>query len=102
MNLDGGIQGLIHLSEISHWVVKDIKDFIKVWENVEAKIINFEPKKKRIGLSLKALTDAPKGAKKRAPKTDDKKETAKKPTVKKETVKKEATKKTEAKNKETK
>lgn len=59
MELDGGIQGLIHLSEISHGVVKDIRDFVKVGEEVEAKIINFEPKEKRIGLSLKALVEAP-------------------------------------------
>lgn len=59
MELDGGIQGLIHLSEISHGVVKDIRDFIKVWEEVEAKIINFESNEKRIGLSLKALQEAP-------------------------------------------
>lgn len=59
MELDGGIQGLIHLSEISHGVVKDIRDFIKVGEEVEAKIINFESNEKRIGLSLKALQEAP-------------------------------------------
>lgn len=59
MELDGGIQGLIHLSEISHGVVKDIREFVKVGEEVEAKIINFEPKEKRIGLSLKALVEAP-------------------------------------------
>ena len=59
MDLEGSIQGLIHLSEISHGVVKDIRDYVKVWEEVTAKIINFEPKKKRIGLSLKALQEAP-------------------------------------------
>ena len=59
IELDGGIQGLIHLSEISHGVVKDIRDFIKVGEEVEAKIINFESNEKRIGLSLKALQEAP-------------------------------------------
>lgn len=63
LELDGGIQGLIHLSEISHGVVKDIKEFVTVGENIEAKIINFEPKEKRIGLSLKALQEAPKEAK---------------------------------------
>ncbi len=62
MDLEGGIQGLIHLSEISHWVVKDIRDHVKVGEEVTAKIINFEPTKKRIGLSLKALQEAPKDA----------------------------------------
>jgi ribosomal protein S1 len=59
MDLEGGIQGLIHLSEISHGVVKDIRDHVKVGEEVTAKIINFEPNKKRIGLSLKALQEAP-------------------------------------------
>lgn len=59
MDLEGGIQGLIHLSEISHGVVKDIRDHIKVGEEIQAKIINFEPEKKRIGLSLKALQEAP-------------------------------------------
>ncbi len=63
MDLEGGIQGLIHLSEISHGVVKDIRDHVKVGEEVTAKIINFEPTKKRIGLSLKSLQEAPKAAK---------------------------------------
>jgi len=94
MDLDGGIQGLIHLSEISHGVVKDIRDFVKVGEMVKAKIINFEPKKKRIGLSLKALQEAPKTTK-----TEDKKEEEKKET--KKTTKK-TTKKVEEKKEETK
>jgi len=67
MDLEGGIQGLIHLSEISHGVVKDIREHVKVGEEVKAKIINFEPNKKRIGLSLKALQEAPKNAPKKAP-----------------------------------
>ena len=103
MDLEGGIQGLIHLSEISHGVVKDIRDHIKVGEEVTAKIINFEPKKKRIGLSLKALQEAPKDAPKEeknqeedkienevteAKKAAPKKATAKKPAAKKAPAKK--------------
>lgn len=102
MDLDGGIQGLIHLSEISHGVVKDIRDHVKVGEEVEAKIINFEPTKKRIGLSLKALVPAPEGvkeeskpAKKEGPSEEDKidaevAETPKKAPAKKAAAKKEA------------
>ena len=74
MELTGGIQGLIHLSEISHGVVKDIRDYVKVGEEVEAKIINFDPKKKRIGLSLKALQKAPKSAPKKEAKEETKEE----------------------------
>ncbi len=92
MDLEGGIQGLIHLSEISHGVVKDIRDYIKVGEEINAKIINFEPKKKRIGLSLKALQKAPK----EALKTEEKQEEDKIESEVSE-AKKEATKKTAAK-----
>jgi ribosomal protein S1 len=112
MDLDGGIQGLIHLSEISHGVVKDIREFVKVGEMVKAKIINFEPKKKRIGLSLKALQEAPKGAKKPAPKKaparkvevkkEEKKDAPKKAPAKKTAPKKVEAKKVEAKKEETK
>lgn len=96
MDLEGGIQWLIHLSEISHGVVKDIRDYVKVGEEVTAKIINFEPEKKRIGLSLKALQEAPKDMPKveEKEKTEDKKEeekedtkTAKTPAKKAEEVK---------------
>jgi len=89
MELAGGIQGLIHLSEISHGVVKDIRDHVKVGQEVTAKIINFDPKKKRIGLSLKALQEAPKDAPKKEEKTEEKKEEkkeAKKTTKKEEKV----------------
>ena len=93
MDLEGGIQGLIHLSEISHGVVKDIRDYVKVWEEVTAKIINFEPMKKRIGLSMKALQEAPKTPVKKVSekweedKIDDEvAETKKKPAAKKETT----------------
>jgi len=97
MDLTGGIQGLIHLSEISHGVVKDIRSHLSVGEDVEAKVINFDPKKKRIGLSLKALQKAPKKEVTEAAKSDEvdaieadaekveaKKAPAKKPAAKKE------------------
>ncbi len=91
LDLEWGIQWLVHLSEISHGVVKDIRDFIKVGEEIEAKIINFEPKKKRIGLSLKALTEAPKSSKKEEweTSTEEKAPKAKKATTKKVEEKKE-------------
>ncbi len=109
MDLDGGIQGLIHLSEISHGVVKDIREHVKVGEEVEAKIINFEPTKKRIGLSLKALIPAPEGVKedtkpkaKKGPSEEDKidAEVADKKETKKAPAKKTAAKKTTTKKEE--
>ncbi len=90
LDLEGGIQGLIHLSEISHGVVRDIREHIKVGQDVEAKIINFDPITKRIGLSLKALVEAPakteETATAEAPATEvkEKKAPAKKTAIKKE------------------
>lgn len=108
MDLDGGIQGLIHLSEISHGVVKDIRDHVKVGEEVEAKIINFEPTKKRIGLSLKALQPVPEGMKeeikvKKGESEEDKidAEVAESAEEKKEAPKKAAAKKAPAKKTKT-
>ncbi len=114
VSLEWGIQWLIHLSEISHGVVKNIRDFIKVWEEVEAKIINFEPKIKRIGLSLKALQKAPSKPKPEVKKVEnkkdenkkeekvEKKDSAKKVPAKKAPVKKTPAKKVEKKVEEVK
>lgn len=57
LSLAGGISGLIHLSEISNNMVKDIEEYVRVGENVKAKIITFDPIAKRIGLSMKALEE---------------------------------------------
>lgn len=98
MDIEWWIQWLVHLSEISHEVVKDIRDYVKVWEEVTAKIINFEPGKKRIGLSLKALQKA---SKKAVEKTETKKPKAEKSKVNVEADSK-TTKKTDVKSEETK
>lgn len=100
MDLEGWIQGLIHLSEISHGVVKDIREHIKVGEEVTAKIINFEPTKKRIGLSLKALQEAPKTPVKKASKKEAGEEDAIDAEVAETKVKKAPAKKAAAKKEE--
>lgn len=89
LDLEGGIQGLIHLSEISHGVVRDIREYIKVGQDVEAKIINFDPITKRIGLSLKALVEAPAKTEEVVEETAEAKEkkVTKKKVVKEETPK---------------
>ncbi len=55
MALEGGKSGMIHISEISHSFVKDIHDFIKEGQEVEAAIIS-EDENGRLALSLKRLT----------------------------------------------
>ena len=56
VNIDG-IEGLIHISEISWERVENPKDYIKTGDNVEAKIIAID--KDRLSLSLKQMTEDP-------------------------------------------
>jgi small subunit ribosomal protein S1 len=56
VNVDG-IEGLIHISEISWERVEDPRKYIKVGENVKAKIIAID--KDRLSLSLKQMSEDP-------------------------------------------
>ena len=52
VELEGGMTGLVHISEISLDYVNDINDHIKVGDSVEVKVLP-EEKKGKIGLSIK-------------------------------------------------
>jgi small subunit ribosomal protein S1 len=52
-----GIEGLIHISEISWERVEDPRDYVKNGQNVKAKIIAID--KDRLSLSLKQMTEDP-------------------------------------------
>lgn len=56
VNVDG-IEGLIHISEISWERVSSPADYVKVGQTVEAKIISID--KDRLSLSMKQLTQDP-------------------------------------------
>jgi small subunit ribosomal protein S1 len=56
VNVDG-IEGLIHISEISWERVENPRNYIKVGQNVKAKIIAID--KDRLSLSLKQMTEDP-------------------------------------------
>ena len=56
VNVDG-IEGLIHISEISWERVENPRDYLKVGEKVKAKIIAID--KDRLSLSLKQMTEDP-------------------------------------------
>ena len=60
VELDKDIQGLAHIMELSHEAVKNPEEVLKVGEEKEFKIISIEPSEHRLGLSLKALQEAPK------------------------------------------
>ena len=57
ISIADGVDGLVHVSQISHNWIKDANEVLKVGDEVEAKIISFEDN--RITLSIKDLLPAP-------------------------------------------
>ena len=55
-----GVDGLLHISEIAHYRVKEVRDEMQEGEKVLVKVINVDPSGK-IRLSRKALLDKPDG-----------------------------------------
>jgi small subunit ribosomal protein S1 len=55
VSLDGDIDGLIHISQLSEEHVERVKDVLKVGDEVEARVIKVDKVERRIGLSIKAV-----------------------------------------------
>ncbi|WP_455709269.1 30S ribosomal protein S1 [Loigolactobacillus backii] len=55
----GGIDGLVHVSEISYERVAKPSDVLKVGQQLKVKVLAVDPEKNRISLSLKALLPEP-------------------------------------------
>ena len=49
--------GLIHISEISSFFVRDVGDFVKIGQHVSVKIIDIVPNKNLYRLSLKQVAE---------------------------------------------
>ncbi|MFC4771331.1 30S ribosomal protein S1 [Enterococcus hermanniensis] len=55
----GGIDGLVHVSEISHSHVAKPSDVLTVGDEVEVQVLSVDPDKERISLSIKANLPGP-------------------------------------------
>jgi len=53
VELDHGLEGLVHISEISRAPIQKPEDVLKIGDIVEAKILRILPEEQRIGLSIK-------------------------------------------------
>ena len=53
VELDGGIDGLIHISELSDDRVNRVKDIVQVGQTVKARVKNISTDERRIGLTMK-------------------------------------------------
>ncbi len=56
VELEDGVDGLVHISQISDQHVEKVKDALKVGQDVEARIVKIDRDERRIGLSIKAVT----------------------------------------------
>ena len=62
-----GIEGLLHISELSWDHVEKTEDVLKVGDVVQVKVIGVDTARRRISLSLKQLTNPPAGYASRPP-----------------------------------
>jgi len=62
VELEDGVEGLIHISELDYSRVNRVTDVLQVGQDVEVKILNVDTERKRISLSLKAMNPAPEPA----------------------------------------
>jgi len=54
VELDGGIDGLVHISQISDERVQKVRDVLQPGQEVEARVIKIDNVERKIGLSIKA------------------------------------------------
>ncbi|MBQ9781619.1 MAG: S1 RNA-binding domain-containing protein, partial [Clostridia bacterium] len=59
VEIEKGVDGLVHVSQISHEFLENPASLLKVGEEVTAKILAIDVEKEKITLSIKALTPAP-------------------------------------------
>jgi small subunit ribosomal protein S1 len=62
VELEQGVEGLIHISELEHRRVGRVTEIVNEGDQVDAKVLAVEPNRKRISLSLKALKNKPEPA----------------------------------------
>ena len=61
VELSNGVEGLLHVSEISHQHVKKPEDVLAVGQEITAKVIKLDEENRRIGLSIKAYEEEVRG-----------------------------------------
>ena len=59
VEVEAGVEGLVHISEISHDHVNVPQDVLKEEQEIEVKIIGLDKDNEKISLSIKALEEAP-------------------------------------------
>ena len=69
VELEPGVEGLVHVSELSHKRVWRPADVVKEGDQVEVLVLSIDAEAQRISLSMKALAAPPEPVKKEARRT---------------------------------
>jgi small subunit ribosomal protein S1 len=56
VELEEGVDGLVHISQLSEHHVEKVRDVLNVGDSVEARIVRVDRSERRIGLSIKAVS----------------------------------------------
>ena len=59
INLEEGVDGLVHISQIAWEHIEKVEDALKVGDEVEVKVLDIDRENKRISLSMKELKERP-------------------------------------------
>ena len=59
IELEAGVEGLVHISELDYKRVNKVNDVLSVGQEVDVQVLEVDPNRRRIGLSIKALKPAP-------------------------------------------
>lgn len=62
VEIEPGIEGLVHISELDHARVRRVGDVLSEGQDIEVQVLEVDPDRKRVSLSLKALKQKPDGA----------------------------------------
>ena len=55
VELEDGVDGLVHISQISDQRIEKVKDALQIGQEVEARVVKVDRAERRIGLSIKAV-----------------------------------------------
>ena len=56
VEITAGVEGLVHISEISHERIRAVGDAVQAGQSVQAKVLEVDEDRRRISLSIKQLT----------------------------------------------
>ena len=62
VQLEPGIEGMVHISELDHKRINRVADVVAVGQSLDLQVREVDPIKRRISLSLKALRAQPEAA----------------------------------------